>query len=381
MIDSGRLAMNPRTNVLTDADWSPLANIDDMLDSRPGGIRRQRDPNAIQEVNTPWVGAQMFPMLEYIDSRMAKRTGVSNQSQGLDANALNRGGMYEAKVMTAGQKRIKLMARVFGEVLIKPMFLGILKELTDGEMEPLAFKLRNEFVKFDPSEWRDQYEMTVNVGTGTGDREFQSMVLEKLATRQAGLAMSPFGKLLIKPKNIYNTESRLIEAAGFKNVGDFFLDPGDQVPQPPPPPVDPQVQITQMKLAAEAHKFQAESQQIKEIEMLKHQAKIQEAQAELELQAQNDRRDGEREMLKAQHDAQIEDLRSKLERYKVDADNQTKIIVAQISHPPMPESDAGDASKANEKQDDASLASAKKVHDVVRGPDGKIAQIVSSTVQ
>jgi multidrug efflux pump subunit AcrA (membrane-fusion protein) len=67
--------------------------------------------------------------------------------------------------------------------------------------------------------------------------------------------------------------------------------------------------------------------------MVKAQAKLQEVQANLELQASNDARDSERELLLAQHKAELEAARLELERYKVDADNRTRIVVAQIAHP------------------------------------------------
>lgn len=330
MVDSGRLAMNPRTKVLTDANWSPQANIDDLLDSRAGGIVRQKVIGATEEMVTPWVGASMFPMLEYTATMLAKRTGVSGQSQGIDANALNRGGNYETRVMNAAQKRIKLIARVFAEILLKPTFQGILKLLTDGGMEKIAFKLRNEFVEYDPNEWRDSYDMTSNVGLGTGDKEQQTMVLQAIGQSQAMLAQSPFGKLLITPKNIYNTQAKLVENAGFKNVGDFWQDPGDKLPEPVPPPVDPQVQIAQMKLQADAQKFQATSQQETQRISFEAQAKEREQANALILQQQNDERDAQRELDKARYQAQLDQAQIELDRYTVDANNQTKIIVAEI---------------------------------------------------
>ncbi|WP_139200998.1 hypothetical protein [Polaromonas sp. JS666] len=330
MVDSGRLAMNPRTKVLTDANWSPMANIDDLLDSRAGGIVRQKVDGATQEMVTPWVGASMFPMLEYTATMLAKRTGVSGQSQGIDANALNRGGNYETRVMNAAQKRIKLIARVFAEILLKPTFQGILKLLTDGEMEKISFKLRNEFVEYDPNEWRDSYDMTSNVGLGTGDKEQQTMILQAIGQSQAMLAQSPFGKLLITPKNIYNTQAKLVENAGFKNVGDFWQDPGDKLPEPVPPPVDPQVQIAQMKLTAEAQKFQATSLQEDKRMTFEAQAKEREQANSLTLQQQNDERDAQRELARDQREFELEQQKLSLDKYKIDEDNRRALIVAEI---------------------------------------------------
>jgi hypothetical protein len=231
------------------------------------------------------------------------------------------------------KQRIKLVARIFGEILLKPTFQIILKHLTEGGMDKIAFNLRGEFVELDPNEWHDQYDMTVNVGLGTGDAEQQLGMLQAVAQSQAMAAQSPLGPMLVTPKNIYNTQAKMIEAAGFKNVGDFWQDPGDgPMPQPQPAP-DPKLQIEQMKLQADAQKFQAQSMLEKELEMVKAQAKLQEVQANLELQASNDARDSERELLLAQHKAELEAARLELERYKVDADNRTRLLVAQIAHP------------------------------------------------
>lgn len=343
MVDSGRLANNPRTEVLVDSNGSPFASLEDLLDSRAGGIIRKTRENALTQSVTPWVGGQMFPMLEYVDAMGERRTGISRVQQGIDPNILktNRTLGEARQTMQSAKQRIKLVARIFGEVLLKPTFLGILKLLTDGEMEKLAFKLNDKFVEMDPNAWHDQYDMTVNVGLGTGDKDQQLVMLQAVANAQAMAAQSPLAGMLIKPKHLYNVQAKMIEAAGFKNVNDFWMDPGDAEMPKPQPPADPSIQLKQMDLQADAQKFQAESMLTKELESVKAQAKLQEVQANLQLQAANDQRDGERVVMQAQLDSQLEQLRiqsaeqiaqmqAELDRYKTDADNQTRIQVALI---------------------------------------------------
>lgn len=335
MVDSGRLATNPRTEVLTSADGSPYANIDDLLDSRAGGVIRKTRPDALNQNIIPWVGGGMFPMLEYVDTMREQRTGISRVQQGIDPNVLKTNRTLGEARQTAqvAKQRIKLVARIFGEILLKPAFLGILKLLTDGEMEKIAFRLRDQFVELDPNGWHDQYDMTVNVGLGTGDQEQQLMMLQAISQAQAAAAQSPLGGMLISPKQLYNTQAKMVEAGGFKNVGDFWTDPGNApMPKPPGPPPDPKIQIEQMKLSADAQKFQAEAMLNKELEGIKAQAKLQEVQANLELQAANDQRDAAREMALANHRHELAMAQLAEGRYKVDADNQTRIIVAQIGH-------------------------------------------------
>ena len=49
VLNSAYLSNNPRKKVLTDANWKPYANIDDLLDSRVGAVMRQSRPDAITE--------------------------------------------------------------------------------------------------------------------------------------------------------------------------------------------------------------------------------------------------------------------------------------------------------------------------------------------
>ena len=258
-LNSLYLANNPRTKVLTDSNWSPLANLDDLLDNRPGGILRQRDPNAIQEHVTPWVGQQTFPMLEYVDGMRENRTGVTRYNQGIDANSLNKTASGISQIMSASQQRIELMARIFAETLLKPIFQGVLKELTDGGMDKLSFRLGNEFVKMDPNEWRDWYDMTINVGLGTGDKQQQGAHLQMILQNQMGLMQMG----LAGPKEIYSTMSKMTENAGFKNIGDFWVDPEKNQLTPPAAMLQQQLQQMQQQmqqLAQENQSLKADKQ-------------------------------------------------------------------------------------------------------------------------
>jgi len=252
-LNSLYLANNPRTKVLTDAQWSPLANLDDLLDSRPGGIVRMRQADAVQEHVTPWVGQQTFPMLEYVDGMRENRTGVTRYNQGIDANSLNKTASGISQIMSASQQRIKLIARIFAETLIKPIMQGLLKEMTDGGMDKLSFRLRNEFVQLDPNEWRDWYDMTINVGLGTGDKDQQGAHLQMILQNQ--MALMQMG--LAGPKELYATMSKMTENAGFKNIGDFWIDPEKNPTTPPAPILAQQMQQLQQQMQQLAQENQA----------------------------------------------------------------------------------------------------------------------------
>jgi hypothetical protein len=272
-LDNLYLANNQETVVLTDAQGNPQANIDDLLNRRPGGVIRERVAGAVRPYQERWQGIEAMPMMEMLQSAKENRTGYTRYSQGLDANSLNKTATGVSMIMNASQKRMKLMARIMAEALVAPMFKGIFKTLTDYCMDKVSFRLNGKFVQYDPQEWRDGYDMSINVGIGTGDVQQQQMFLMQMAQSQAMAMQSPLAGRLVTPKNLFNLQAKLAENAGFKNPAEFWTDPDTVPPQPPQP--NPMVQVEQAKLQNEVQKTQAQMQM-----------KAQESQAELELKAQ-----------------------------------------------------------------------------------------------
>jgi hypothetical protein len=320
VVNNAYASNNPRKLLLVDSNGAPQADVDDLLDGRPGVNIRVKSIGAVQMEPTTFVGNQMFPLLEYVDQMGEKRTGVSKQQQGLDPNALRPDRTAAEVMMTANaaKSRIKLIARILAETVVMPIFKGTLRLLTSGDMQPIAFKLRGEFVELNPNEWTDGYDMTANVGLGTGDKDKQLAVLNDIWQTQMAIAPSPMGEMMVTPQQMFTTKAKMIALGGFKNVGDFLTDPGQApLPKKPGPGPDPALQVAQIK---------AQSQQ--QIEMVKQQAAAQSKQAELaqeaelermrmQMQAEVDnnrqRAEAEQHALKTRQEAELEQLKAQYE--------------------------------------------------------------------
>lgn len=260
----------------------------------------------------------------------------------------------------AAKQRVKLIARIFAETLVKPVFQGILKLLTAGEMEPLAFRLRGEFVRYDPNEWRDQYDMTTNVGLGTGDKQQQIAFFQNLMQMQMGLAQSPFGQLLIDPQKIYNTVAKMVELGGQKNVGDFIGDPQGRPLQPPGPPpqlaieqakMQQQGQLKQMELQYKAQADDLQRRQQAELEMIRQQAQQQTDANRQAMEAQMHRMKLEQEAqldaLRAQYEDQRHVREMEFQRWKAELDASVKVTTANMARQ-MPMVDTATMTAQNE---------------------------------
>jgi hypothetical protein len=328
-LDSLEFANNQETVVLTDSNGNPKANIDDLLHRRPMGILREQMAGAIRPYNEHWKGIEAMPMLEALEQAKQARTGHIPTIEGLDADALQKSATQVSKESNQRQKRMKLMARIMGECLVAPTMRGIFKTLTDYCMEPLSFKLSGQYVAYDPQEWRDGYNMTINVGIGTGDQLQQGIMLNQIAGAQFALLQSPMG-YIVSPQNIYAVQARIAENAGFKNANEFFTDP--KTVQPPPPQPDPKMLIEQAKLQADAQRFQAESQ----MDAQKFQA---EAQMSMQVEATKQEMQARQRQLELEQQAQLKALEAEyaeraridqmaLDKYKADLDAQVKLTIA-----------------------------------------------------
>lgn len=347
-LDNQYLANNGRYGININT-----VNMDDMLDSRAGGVVRVDGPlgDAFFPLTHPTNGGQVVPMMEYMDKIAQRRTGVSEQSMGLDPNALNNqaGALANNAMMTAAQQRIKFIARVMAETGVKSLFLLVHALEMKHSRQQKMVELRGEWVPVDPRQWTKRTDMRVSVGIGAGDKPQQITFLTQLIQSQVGMLQMR----LTSPEKIYNSLSRITKLAGYKDPNEFWQNPAKLPPAQPAP--DPKMLIEQMKQQADVQRFQAEQQMTTQLETLKSEAKLRETQMQLELQASNDMRDGEREQmqaqlkaeleqLKIQSDQQIASMQFEMDKYKADLDSQTKLAIASMSTQASIDAKAGEQS-------------------------------------
>lgn len=286
MLDSLYLANNPQKAVWTRAIGE--STMDDLLTSRVGGLLRFTQPvdQAFREVNTQFVGAQSFPMLDWLDNAKRKRTGVGEDTKGLDVEALkNIQTSVAAQMMDLSRLQIEAVARVFAETGLKSLFLHIHEMLAKHNTKELTLRLRNKWVRVDPTQWRKREDMTVLVGLGAGTREQKLLHLQSIAGIQEKLLQAGGAGVLVSAQNLFNTAEEFVKNALFPSAERFFTDPSSaqaraamaQRQQDPNQALQAQVALGQISNDAEENRIEREKM------VLEHQRKLR----ELDLQAQD----------------------------------------------------------------------------------------------
>jgi len=260
MLDSLSLAIHPRVGVV-----EGQVNMDDVLNTEVGGVIRMRQSGAVQPFSVPFVGQAAFPMLGYLDEVRETRTGMSKAAMGLDAGALQSTTRAAvAATVTAAQQHLELIARIFAETGMRALFKGILKLVAENQDRARVVRLRNQWVPIDPRSWDANMDVEIDVALGGGTEEQKIAVLTSIAQKQEQIMqlMGPQNPL-VTPQQYRNTLVRLVEASGYKNADEFFLNPSMMPPPPPapPPPPDPAMilaQVEQQKIQADIQNTQAE---------------------------------------------------------------------------------------------------------------------------
>jgi hypothetical protein len=329
MLDNMYLSINGRTFAV-----DGQVNLDDLLASRPGGVVRIKQPGAVGMLDQGRGDSQLgMAMMEQMQGFLEDSTGWSRNSAGTDANALNQPvTATQAQIVTnKADMRVDLIARNFAEGF-RELFRMILKLVSQYGAKEDVVKLRGEWVSVAPRDWRNGFEVSVNVGLGTGNKDQQVQFLMALRQQQdIGLQQGT-----ATPENVYQAQAELVKALGFKSAEKFFTDPAKSPPkQQQPGPMD----IERMKAQMTQQTAQMQAQ-------LKSQGDTQAKQAELalerermQMQAQVDTHrqqvEAQQKALEAQSAERLEQIKvqsqMQLEQFKAQMQQETAIAVAKIN--------------------------------------------------
>jgi hypothetical protein len=360
MLDNIYLTNNPRHLVVEGAATDET--YEDLLTSKPGGLVRTRQADGVVPLVTPFVAEKAQGLVEYMDQTAEVRTGISRHNQGLDPDALNKTATGVNLIQQAAAQRVELIARIFA-FSVQKMVRGILGLVKKHAQQERIIRVSGAPLQTDPAQWKNDMQVTVSVGLGTGNRDQIMAHLMSLLSvqQQIVLAQGGISGPLVYGKNLYDTVTKLSENAGFKSnwaVQDPTVPPPPSVTGPPQPPKpDPQAQAIQAQVQGELQIQQQKNQNEAQLNEQKagHQQQLASQKAQHEMTINQQQLDQQKQLasqklehdfaiqqLKANNDMEIERLRAAndlaVERLK--ADNAHQLAMHQASLRPQPQAGA-----------------------------------------
>jgi hypothetical protein len=301
-LDSGYFALNQRMEVNMDraTDWT----ISDLLRNEPNVPVRTKG-EAIRPLTSGGLSFDAFGALEYFSVQGEQRTGIVRNAQGLNPDTLHDTAKGAMALMTAAQKRVRMIARVFAETGLKDMFLGLHALIRETASGPLKARLRNRWVEIDPTSWGSRSDMTIEIGVGAAGKEAQAIMLQQgLEVMREVIAMQggtngPF----VTADNAYAFLKRYLEKGlDFKSADPYLTDPASLPPQEPQP--DPAMMEAQAKLQLQ----EQESQGKLALEQAKAEAGVQMSvqKARADLMLAREKQQAELQQRAAEHAADLQ---------------------------------------------------------------------------
>ena len=253
VMDSLVMSVNPRLMVL-----EGQANMRDVLNTEVGSVIRARTPNAVSQLEMPFVGGAALPILSMLDEIKSTRTGITKASQGMDSENLQSATRLAVdSTVKAAHAHIEMIARVFAETGLKPLYKGILQLVCKFQDREKMARLNNQWVPIDPRHWDSSMDVAVDIPLGGGNDLEKMQFLTTVAQKQEQL-LQQFGpeNPIVNLRQYHSTLSRMVQLAGFMDPSVFFTDPAQyQAPPQEPPQPSPEekyIQIQGLKAKADS---------------------------------------------------------------------------------------------------------------------------------
>ena len=311
-------------------------NLDDLLTSTAGGVVRMKNANAIVPMTVQSNAGQSFPMLQYLDEVQAKRSGVSDASQGLNPDILQNVTATAVSAMTsAAQGKLELVARIFADTGVSSLFKGILHLVCKYQQKERILRINNKYVPFDPREWNTEYNITVNVGLGTGSKQEQLATMQMILDKQEQI-ITQYGLAnpLVNLKQYRDTLAKFVQMAGFKDDSQFLMEVTEEQAQQlaqqqaENPKTDPNTEAAKILAQVEREKAELRAQtEMAKLQMDREQFQLESQRKELELQQQALKQSAELALqeMKIKSEMAQKDEKTKTDQTKVIMDSLAKI--------------------------------------------------------
>ena len=274
ILDNVAMTNNPRLGIVEGA-----VNIDDVLNNEIGAIVRMRQPGAVQELSVPFTAGQTLGALTYLDSLVETKTGVSRASMGLDPDAMQsttKAAVQATVQSAAGQ--VEVMVRNLADGM-RDLFGIMLRLMSKNVDEEQMMRMNGMFVPVDPRVWNSSFDVTINVGLGTGREEEKMMALTQALQMQT-MVYQTYGPQngLVSLTNIRNTLADQLAATGIRNADRYFA------------PITPEIEAQMLQMQQQAQEAQGQpadpNAAFLQAEQMKAQVKMQSDQMKMQLDAQ-----------------------------------------------------------------------------------------------
>lgn len=243
IMDNAYLANNIRLGYVVGR-----ANADDVMNSKPGGTIRLRDPNALVPVAHNDILQYSLALLAYLDKIRTERAGSSLDTSNENVPVETAHGAE--RVVSAKEQLASMVAQTLSQTVVRDVYLithRLVKEYMAG---PQNYKVGNDWRTVDPSTWPTRDRVGINIGMSQGERIQQSGALQQTVGMQKELMEKGQNNIMVSNAGMYRSLVDLGRMSGLNSPEKYWVDPSS-----------PESQQAAQQAAQQAQQQQQQAQQ------------------------------------------------------------------------------------------------------------------------
>jgi hypothetical protein len=203
-------------------------NIDDVTNSRPGGVVRLRSPDSIVPFPFTDIGQSAQSTLDYLDKIRSERGGASLDMMNAQMQIAGDTAHGVERQMSAKEQVAAMITRSIAETLIKTTYQLVHRSLRLYVPDQMEFMASDNFVTADPSQWQERERCLVRGGLSPAERARKAATLEGIVAQQMQLMQAGEEGVMYDKASMYNAFLDWSRASGVANPERYFIDPDSE---------------------------------------------------------------------------------------------------------------------------------------------------------
>jgi hypothetical protein len=225
-LDNQNAANNARLGVVTN-----LVDMDDVLNSRPGGVIRMDSPDAIVPIPSPDIGASAASALGYLDTVRSERGGASLDLQTQGQNLIGDSGVGIERQFSSREQQTADMLRTLSETLVKETYKLVHTAMRTWLPGNIQFNARGNFQTANPQEWQARERVNVQTGLSSAERLARKSTLEQIILQQKEFISQGQAGVITDQTKVHNAILDWSLFSGVDNPERYWLDPASEEAQ------------------------------------------------------------------------------------------------------------------------------------------------------
>ncbi len=204
-------------------DENAGVDLNGLAHPRPCKIILTNNLNGVKQITPAPLEGSVFNVMEFIQSQLEQRTGITRYNQGLSADSLNKTATGVQAIMSASSQRIELIARVMAETGFRRLYRKMLQLDQQFVDQKIMIRVYGKPLEISPDDLAGNFDVSVDIGGATNrDQQEVQQMMTLLNYSQLFLQLG-----VMRPENIYQATKKILTIWGVAEADKYIADPND----------------------------------------------------------------------------------------------------------------------------------------------------------